>query len=96
MLQQPTYDDPFAFFAAWMAEAETSELNDPNAMTLATVSKAGKPSVRIVLCKEFDTRGFVFYTNFTSRKGQELGPAVAVDPALTLSRSAVIVVAEPG
>jgi pyridoxamine 5'-phosphate oxidase len=72
--------DPFALFAAWMAEAETSELNDANAMTLATVCAAGAPSVRIVLLKGWDRDGFVFYTNTQSRKGDELAgnPAAAL------------------
>jgi pyridoxamine 5'-phosphate oxidase len=61
-----------------MAEAETSELNDPNAMTLATVSAAGKPSVRIVLLKGWDKDGFVFFTNTQSRKGLEIAANNAV------------------
>ena len=64
--------DPFALFAAWMAEAEKSEPNDPNAMTLATVDGDGRPSARIVLLKGWDAAGFVFYTNLQSRKGLEL------------------------
>ncbi len=72
--------DPFALFASWMAEAEARELNDPNAMTLATVSAAGVPSARIVLLKGWDHAGFVFYTNTQSRKGDELAanPSVAL------------------
>jgi len=65
-------DDPFALFGAWMSEAEASELNDPNAMTLATVSAAGRPAARTVLLKAWDERGFVFYSNFESRKAQEI------------------------
>ena len=68
-----SHDDPFALFAAWMAEAEKSEPNDPNAMTLATVSAEGRPSARMVLLKGWDAGGFVFYTNLESRKGLELG-----------------------
>ncbi len=64
--------DPFAQFAAWFADATASEPNDPNAMTLATATKDGAPSARIVLLKDWDPQGFVFYTNKTSRKGQEL------------------------
>jgi pyridoxamine 5'-phosphate oxidase len=64
--------DPFVQFARWMAEAEASEPNDPNAMTLATATPDGLPSARIVLLKGWDTRGFVFYTNTQSRKGGEL------------------------
>ena len=72
----PSDIDPFDWFAAWMAEAETSEPNDPNAMTLATVGeaadRAAAPSARIVLLKGWDRAGFVFYTNTQSRKGGEL------------------------
>ncbi len=64
--------DPFALFAAWFAEAQASEPNDPNAMTLATVGGSGLPAARIVLLKDWDTAGFVFYTNKESRKGDEL------------------------
>lgn len=65
-------DDPLALFAAWLAEAERSEPNDPNAMTLATVSPDGRPAARMVLLKGHDERGFVFYTNLESRKGRHL------------------------
>ena len=64
--------DPFDRLAAWLKEAEARELNDPNALYLATVDGAGQPSLRTVLLKGLDERGPVFYTNFTSRKGQEL------------------------
>jgi pyridoxamine 5'-phosphate oxidase len=64
--------DPYALFRHWFDEAVAGGGRDPNAMSLATVDNAGQPSVRIVLCKEFDSRGFVFYTNFSSRKGEEL------------------------
>ena len=64
--------DPFALFASWLDEAGKSEPNDPNAMSLATVDGGGLPSVRIVLLKGFDERGFVFYTNTESNKGREL------------------------
>ena len=65
-------NDPFTKFGAWMAEAEASELNDPNAMTLATSSAAGRPAARILLLKGWDERGFVFYSNLESRKADEL------------------------
>jgi pyridoxamine 5'-phosphate oxidase len=65
-------DDPFALFDAWYAEARGSEPNDPDAMALATASAEGRPSVRMVLLKGHDARGFVFYTNLDSRKGAEL------------------------
>jgi pyridoxamine 5'-phosphate oxidase len=61
-----------------MAEAEATELNDPNAMTLATVSAGGAPSARIVLLKGWDAAGFVFYTNTESRKGNEIAANAAV------------------
>ena len=66
-------DDPHALFRAWFAEARASEINDSNAMALATVDVTGQPSVRMVLLKGHDDRGFVFYTNRESRKAQELG-----------------------
>lgn len=64
--------DPFALFAAWLAEAEASEPNDPNGMALATATPDGRPSVRMVLLKGHDRDGFVFYSNTESRKGAEL------------------------
>jgi pyridoxamine 5'-phosphate oxidase len=64
--------DPIEVFREWLAEAEASEPNDPNAMSVATVDSTGNPSVRILLLKGLDERGFAFYTNFESRKGQEL------------------------
>ncbi|MCE7028148.1 pyridoxamine 5'-phosphate oxidase [Jiella avicenniae] len=64
--------DPFAFFAGWLEEAGESEINDPNAMALATVDENGMPDVRIVLLKGFDERGFAFYTNFESAKGRQI------------------------
>jgi pyridoxamine 5'-phosphate oxidase len=73
--------DPFDKFALWFAEAEASELNDPNAFALATATPDGRPSVRIVLMKFWDARGFVFYSNMDSRKGNELAanPHVHMD-----------------
>ncbi len=68
----PQADDPFALFRDWMAEATRSEVNDPNAMTVATCTPDGTPSARIVLLKDFDRSGFVFYTNKQGRKGGEL------------------------
>lgn len=67
-----TTADPFSLFAKWLSEAEASEPNDPNAMAVATVDSQGRPSVRMVLLKDFDPLGFVFYTNLESRKGREL------------------------
>ena len=67
-----TRDDPFALFGEWLAEAGESEINDPNATALATVDADGLPDVRMVLLKDFDENGFVFYTNFESQKGEEI------------------------
>jgi len=64
--------NPFTLFAAWMSDAEKSEPNDPNAMAVATSTPDGHPSVRMLLLKGMDERGFVFYTNMESRKGGEL------------------------
>lgn len=64
--------DPYELFGRWYAEAEASEPRVPDAMALATADAAGAPSVRQVLLKAWDHRGFVFYTNLTSRKGREL------------------------
>ncbi|MDC1077100.1 pyridoxamine 5'-phosphate oxidase [Candidatus Pelagibacter sp.] len=65
-------DDPIQLFKAWMDEANKSEPNDPNALSLATSGKNNFPSVRMVLLKEFSQNGFVFYTNLNSQKGNEL------------------------
>lgn len=64
--------NPFVQFKRWFDEARSSQLPEPNAMTLATTTQEGQPSARIVLLKDFDARGFVFYTNYNSHKGQEL------------------------
>lgn len=61
--------DPFILFKKWFEEAEKKEINDPNAMNLCTLSKSLKPSSRIVLLKDFDKKGFIFYTNIKSKKG---------------------------
>ena len=63
---------PIALFEEWLAEAEAKESNNPTAMSLATANAEGVPSVRMVLLKDVDERGFVFYTNSESRKGSEL------------------------
>jgi pyridoxamine 5'-phosphate oxidase len=72
-----TGDDPFVLAQAWLAEAEAAEINDPNAIALATVDGNGLPNVRMVLLKEIEVNGdgtgaFVFYTNYDSQKGQEI------------------------
>jgi len=70
---QELVDDPFALFRRWYAAAAAAEVNDPNAMALATAGADGLPDVRMVLLKQFGADGFVFYTNITSQKGAELG-----------------------
>ncbi|WP_332819393.1 pyridoxamine 5'-phosphate oxidase [Sphingopyxis sp.] len=72
--------DPFALFDVWFAEARASEPNDANAMSLATTTADGHPSLRMVLLKGHDPDGFIFYTNLDSRKGGEL----AVNPHVAL------------
>ncbi|WP_338501244.1 pyridoxamine 5'-phosphate oxidase [Sphingomonas kaistensis] len=64
--------DPFALFAEWMALAEASEINDPDAMALATSTPDGRPSVRMVLMRRHGPDGFGFFTNLDSRKGREI------------------------
>jgi pyridoxamine 5'-phosphate oxidase len=70
-------DEPLRLFAAWFEEAKQAEPADPEAMALATVDRDGLPNVRMVLLKEFDERGFAFYTNQASQKGQELADHAA-------------------
>lgn len=65
-------DDPLALFRAWFGEATERELNDPDAMALATADAQGRPSVRMVLLKGVGEEGFTFYTNLESRKGEQL------------------------
>ena len=65
-------NDPITLFSEWLAEAEKSEPNDANAVALASVDGDGLPNVRMVLLKGHDQRGFVFYTNFESKKGEEV------------------------
>lgn len=73
-------DDPFKLFDDWLADARAAELNDPEAMALATADTRGRPSVRMVLLKDHGPGGFSFYTNAGSRKGEEL----AANPAASL------------
>lgn len=77
---EPQTDDPFEQFRLWFADAEASEVNDANAMTLATAGSDGRPSARIVLMKDYDESGVVFYTNTESQKGLQL----AVNPFAAL------------
>lgn len=73
-------NDPFQLFAAWFKAAQNQDEREPNAMTVATVRKDGRPAARILLLKEASPQGFIFYTNYQSRKGEELAqtPAVAL------------------
>lgn len=72
--------NPFDQFQKWFKEAIDADVPEPNAMTLATCNASGRPSARIVLLKGFDEQGFVFFTNYNSRKGQEFeaNPAAAL------------------
>ena len=65
-------DEPFKLFSSWFEDAKAKEINDPNAMALASVDETGLPNVRMVLLKDVAADGFVFYTNFESAKGREL------------------------
>ncbi len=65
--------NPLSLFKQWFEEAKKNEINDPNAMNLATISSDGKPSSRIVLLKSYNDQGFVFYTNTNSKKGKSMG-----------------------
>lgn len=73
-------NDPLGQFERWYQEAEQAKIKEPNAMTLATIGANGQPSARVVLLKGFSSKGFIFYTNYTSRKGQEItaNPQVAL------------------
>lgn len=72
MSEEESHADPIEQFGIWLDQAIAAGVNDPNAMTLATAGSSGIPSARIVLLKGFDERGFVFYTNYESPKGQQL------------------------
>jgi pyridoxamine 5'-phosphate oxidase len=72
LIESQAGDGPFDLFTRWFDEAVAAQVPEPNAMTLATVDASGQPSARIVLIKGYDQDGFVFYTNYESRKGQEL------------------------
>lgn len=70
--EQSAYPSPIQQFALWFEEASKNGIPEPNAMVLSTVSGNGKPSSRVVLLKEFTQKGFVFFTNYASRKGHEI------------------------
>ena len=65
-------ENPIDLFEEWFNEAKKTEINDPNAFALATVGKSGKPSVRIILLKEYKKKGFIFYTNLNSDKSEDI------------------------
>ena len=85
--------DPFRQFEKWFQEAQAAKLIEPNAMTLATASRDGRPTARTVLLKSVDGRGFVFYTNYESRKGRDLDAnprATLLFPWLALERQVAV------
>ncbi len=85
--------DPFAQFATWFSHATELALHEPNAMTLATVDETGMPFQRTVLLKYFDTQGFVFFTNYQSRKANQLATnprASLLFPWITLERQVIV------
>ena len=85
--------DPFRQFEKWFQEAEAAKLVEPNAMTLSTADHRGQPSVRIVLLKGLDGRGFTFFSNYESRKGRELaanGRAALLFPWLAMERQVIV------
>jgi pyridoxamine 5'-phosphate oxidase len=86
-------DDPFAQFTLWMNQAIEAQVQDPTAMSVATVSSEGKPWQRMVLLKGFDKKGFVFYTNLSSRKAKDIEANAQVSlhfPWLQLDRQVII------
>ena len=93
LLEKDLARDPFRQFDKWFQEATAAKLVEPNAMTLATATKDGRPSARTVLLKGVDGRGFVFYTNYESRKGREIAEnprASLVLPWIALERQVII------
>ncbi|MEX1020719.1 MAG: pyridoxamine 5'-phosphate oxidase [Litorilinea sp.] len=72
LLETIVPDDPQELFSQWLAQAIAAGIHEPNAMTVATADAQGRPSARTILLKDFDARGFCFYTNYTSRKAREL------------------------
>ncbi len=93
LLEKDLARDPFRQFEKWFQEAEAAKLPEPNAMVLATSARNGQPGARIVLLKGVDGRGFVFYTNYESRKGRDLeaqARAALTFPWITLERQVII------
>ena len=93
LVEKDLAKDPFRQFEKWFQEAEAAKITEPNAMTLATAGRDGRPSVRTVLLKGVDGRGFVFYSNYERRKGRELDAnahASLLFPWLALERQVII------
>jgi len=93
LLEKDLAKDPFRQFDQWFQEALAAQLREPNAMVLGTVGRDGQPSVRTVLLKGMDKRGFVFYTNYDSRKSSELEAnprAGLVFPWIALERQVIV------
>lgn len=93
LLEKDLAKNPFRQFEKWFAEAEAAKIPEPNAMTLATTSRDGRPSARTVLLKAVDGRGFVFYTNYESRKARELADnaqAALLFPWITMERQVIV------
>lgn len=93
MLEKDLAKNPFRQFERWFQEAEAAKIPEPNAMTLATTGRDGRPAARTVLLKGCDGRGFVFYTNYESRKGRELDAnprAALLFPWVTMERQITI------
>src|SRR5258708_9624311 len=94
LLEKDLAKNPFSQFEKWFQEAEAARLTEPNAMTLATTGRDGRPSARTILLKGCDGRGFVFYTNYESRKGRELDDnarATLVFPWVAMERQVIVV-----
>lgn len=93
LLEKDLAKNPFRQFEQWFQEAEAAKIAEPNAMTLATAGRDGRPSARTVLLKGCDGRGFVFYTNYESRKGRELDAnprATLLFPWVAMERQVII------
>ncbi|MDB6115630.1 MAG: pdxH 2 [Lacunisphaera sp.] len=93
LLEKDVAKNPFRQFEQWFEEAQAAKITEPNAMTLATVGRDGRPAARTVLLKGSDGRGFVFYTNYESRKGRELDGnprATLLFPWVAMERQVVV------
>lgn len=93
LLEKDLAKDPFRQFEKWFQEAEAAKIHEPNAMSLATATRDGRPAARTVLLKGLDGRGFVFFSNYESRKGRELEAnpqATLLFPWLALERQVIV------